>query len=238
MQKILPILIVVVFCMALPALSKDYEERRIVVTGSAEIVVPADNVTFSFTTRFESDDIDEAIRNVRGQAETISNDLINLKLTKNNLSTGNFNSGQIHYRKEDRYKEKPEFYASLTIIVDMDNLDLLEPAIVAVSKRRPNDVSNVNYNLKNFEEHKLQALAKALEMAKVKADILAEGSGVKVGKVLYVDENKSSGVSRYAPNPFNSSMQISSESSSGGGSFHQRSAKISASVKLIVGIED
>ncbi|MBT5426158.1 MAG: hypothetical protein HOK84_08180, partial [Bacteroidetes bacterium] len=47
MQKILPILIAVVFCMALPALSKDYEERRIVVTGSAEIVVPADNVTFS-----------------------------------------------------------------------------------------------------------------------------------------------------------------------------------------------
>ncbi len=238
MIKTIPILTAVLFCAVLPVQSQTFDERRIVVTGSAEIIVPADNITFSFTTRYESDDIDEAIRTVRKQAEEISSDLLKLSLTSENLSTGSFYSGKYRYSHDKKKKKRPEFYASLKTIVDIDSLDLLEPAIAAISKQRPFSVSDINYNLKNFEEHKLRALAKALEMAKIKANLLAECTGVKVGKVLFMDENKVSGYRMYTPNPFNASMQISSESDDSGSSFHDRSAKLSASVKLIVEIVD
>jgi len=239
MQKLYPLIFIALCCVVLPANSQDFEVGQIVVSGTAEISVPADNVTFSFTSRFESNKSSEAIEVVRKKIEKITNDLYDLGVTNQNLSTGNFRSEKIRYRKDEKRFGQPDYFASLTVTVDLDSLGLLESAITAISKHRPYAISDVNYNLKNFEEHKLHALAKAVDMAKVKAEILGSRSGAKLGKVLHVSEIDNSRYGSYRMIEKNIAFSMSDSSNVGhSGSFHQRSAKISASVKLIMAIED
>lgn len=79
--------------------------------------------------------------------------------------------------------------------VKVRNLNLLGQILQVAGSSGANQVSGINFTLDNPEELKAQAREKALANAYEKANFFAQKAGLKLGKVVYINE------SSYLPSP-------------------------------------
>ncbi len=220
--------------------SQEFEdEKRLIVFGGAEINTPADNAKFSFEITEKGSTLTEAVKKAKTKINLISKSLFKIGLTQNNLRTTLFNSRE-NFRDKSFWSSKKDFKAQMTVNISIDSLNLLEPAVLRLSDFKPDEISNIKFNLKNYENVKISALEKAIKKAKEKAELLAKNMNTKLGNVMYIEEIQntvsSSAYSQKFPNPYNSMSTIKSEPSSieSGNSFFTQYITIRTRVKVIV----
>ncbi len=163
--------------------------RQITVTGKSTLQVPPDKATVRFAIITK----DKKAENARETNELISKEVLNsvreLGVTEQNmqLESLNINEEQKYNSKTQTY-EPDGYKASRSFIVELRDLDKLAGVIAAVISHGSNDLSGVEYGLKDPAALRMKALKEATAHAAEKADLMLEPLGEKRGTVLSIDE--------------------------------------------------
>lgn len=215
------------------AFGQDKQTNQISVTGKAEILVRADRAVFSVNVTGFGSTLRGAVEQAKNKAVEISRKLLNLGLKESSLATSYFYSGE-NFGGKAFLSSAKDFKASITVNITIDTLQVLEEAILRLSESDIENISNITFNLKNFEEVKKKARLQAAEIAKEKASQLADRLNVKLGNLKNCEEADGSfPIYPSAPNPFNTSMAIQANDSFGRSGFYTQNVSITGSIRLI-----
>ncbi len=186
---ILVISLVSLFSTAALAHDHTPPPRQITVTGKATLQVPPDKATVRFAIITK----DKKAEKARETNELISKEVLNsvreLGVTEQNmqLESLNINEEQKYNSKTQTY-EADGYKASRSFVVELRDLDKLAGIIAAVISHGSNDLSGVEYGLKDPMALRAQALKEATTHAAEKADLMLAPLGEKRGQVLSIDE--------------------------------------------------
>jgi uncharacterized protein len=94
----------------------------------------------------------------------------------------------LEYDREKRRQTPAGYEASRQVVVVIDDLDLLPELIVRVTQGGANRLFGLSYDISNRDEVQNNALKKAAENARGKAEILCSALNVKLGGVVRISE--------------------------------------------------
>jgi len=167
-------------------------EYSISVQGSSEFEVAPDLAKLRFRIVTESKDAQEAQVRNREISSSVESALLKSGVRRNEIETTDYRIEKIQewdrelQRSVDKgFRVNNAFVVSTT---DIDNVGLLIDAGVQAGA---NNVDSINFELSDAKqkEVKTQALRKATQNAREKAEALADGAGVRVGKLLRLSES-------------------------------------------------
>ncbi len=124
---------------------------------------------------------------------------------------------------------------TIETFVIVDSLNILEDILLELSEAEIYDINNIVFSLHQIDNYEKQVREMAIENAKERAKEIASGFGVKIKKVLYIEE---SAFGKNYPNPFNPSMtndSILQEISTAG--LHSKPIKLTNQIKVVFEIE-
>ena len=95
---------------------------------------------------------------------------------------------QTEYRRVGKTDEFVGHVARVEINVTVDRLDRVEPLLVGMVERGADRVRRVAFVTTSLREHRATARKQAVAAARAKAELYCEAAGVKVGKVLHIED--------------------------------------------------
>ena len=181
--KTLLLIPLVVICGS--AFSQEKLPHTIAVTGSSELTVHADRATFQFTVLGLGASLREAVGNAKSKASEIVEALLKMGVPQSSLHTQDFFTGE----NSDKafLSSSRDFKARITTIVSLDSLVLLQGAVLLVSEKQPETISNVNFALRDPLYWKTEAEHAAVMDAKSRAARIAQELGVTIKSPLTVE---------------------------------------------------
>jgi uncharacterized protein len=214
------------------------EKNQLVVTGSAEIIVEADNASIDFSVIGYGESLREAVGKAKDKVSRISTKLISLGVKEKDLVTSYFSSGE-NYDGKAFLSSSKDFVAKIQVGVVIKDLTKVEEIILAISESDVETLSNINFQLEDYTPYKKQAREKAINAARNKALELADGFGIKLGKPILITQETASG---FYPNPFNNiayaQQRVETEYAPGSrGGFYSKTFTITELVNVVYAIE-
>ncbi|MEJ2052757.1 MAG: SIMPL domain-containing protein [Calditrichaceae bacterium] len=212
-----------------------FEKNTIVVDGYAVIEEPADFASFNFKVKGYGKSLSEAVKNAKEKINNISEKLFKVGLKEKNLFTSHFNSGE-NFDNKAFLSSSKDFVASIDVVVQLDSLVLLEPAIICVSENNPDMLSNISYEIKDIEKLREKVLDLATLKAREKAKVISSRLELKINYAIYVEETSST---KTRGDRFSNIVVVANDRStqSGPRSFFAETIKIESSVKVIFRVE-
>ncbi|MCP4581219.1 MAG: SIMPL domain-containing protein [candidate division Zixibacteria bacterium] len=212
--------------------------KHINVRAQVEVTAKADRAVFSFTIEGTGSTLRMAVDAAKERISSITEGLMQIGLTENNFSTSHFGSRETKSKKAFIFTETG-YKTSITVNVNIDNLSLLEEAILYLSEVKPDFFPRINFVLHNYEQLKINALEKAITKAKQKADLIAKIMNAELGKLLYFKESThdSNQRSRISNMSSNMSYDFANSQTGGGGVFFSPDHKIILSVDAIIAVK-
>lgn len=219
--------------------AEESQKNHIVVYGSIETQVPADNATFSFKIKGNGSSLEMAVNDAKKKVSEISQALFAFGLEEKNLRTSYF-SGSASGFNVSFITTKRDYEVYITISVNLDDLSLLEKTIMTISKYKPERINDIRFRTISIEDHKSEALQKAILKANEKAQILATNTNSKLAKVLQIEEiiDWSDNITVTAEKRYNKfiAYEVGSVLEQSGLAFFPQYISITAKVKLIIAI--
>lgn len=177
----------VLFSLACPASS---EAPVIRVTGEATISVPPDRATVDLGVTTEDPNAGRAAQRnavkvdaaIKGLREAFGS-TVQIKTVSYSISP------RYHYPKGGGPREQDGFTATNLVRVETAKLDQVGRIIDIATSSGANRVQQLRFDLKDEEPTRAKALRKAATRARAKAVAIAEALGLKVGRVISVDES-------------------------------------------------
>lgn len=166
------------------------QKNTIQVIGEGEITVAPDVAYVNFGIQTQGKTAEEAQAANAEQFKKLETLLFDTyKLAKADVKTSGF-----HVYPEYSYPENGSptingYSASHTVTVTYRKVDEIGALIDDASKAGVNHVNNVQFGTEKQDEYELQAIEKALDRAKVKAEAIAKHSGKQLAGVLTISEN-------------------------------------------------
>jgi len=141
------------------------------------------------------------------------------------------------YDPDRRTYKETGFEATRGIIVEVKDLEILPELIAVIVSKGANRVNNIQYGLDDKDAVELEALEKAVDRAREKAEVMTARLGRAVGPVTQINEQ---GVS--VPQPMlrmEAAMDVASTSKSGQpDAFAGGEIEVSASVTVVFMLVD
>lgn len=150
-------------------------QNLISINASAEVLVPADEISFRITLNATAKTPQEAY-DLHQKRENVLVDL----LKKHNIEEENINFEPISIsQSHTRGQEDPQIQTRQTVILSLDDFDKYEKIQITLIE---NDFDNFSGNFSSSESQQGEdeALKKALKEAREKADIIAEEKGLTI----------------------------------------------------------
>jgi uncharacterized protein len=219
--------------------------NQIVVTGSAEFKMKADQATFSFSVKGVGSSLRQAVQDADTKTRMITEKLAGIGIGPEGISTSQFYSGE---NTGDRafLSSSRDYKANISTLVKLDSLELLRPALFIVSENDVQTLSEITFALRNESDLRHKARIKAAEKAREKAEELAKTLGVNLGSAISIEEEVNPSATAYLrggrnyPNPFNSTVNLSEgivmDTSEGSGFFAQ-TISVSSQVHVVFQIK-
>jgi len=180
----------VLVCLAVSSATADESEIApglISVQGTAEVKAPADQAELYFSVTGFGSTLRQAVERARVKVAAISQDLLAIGLLKKNLRTSRFYSGENTGGKAF-LSSKKDYQAVITVLVSIDNLDLLEPVLFALSESDLETLSDISFSLSDEDTYRKKARELAIAKAKDKASQMAGLMDVSLGRVIQIEE--------------------------------------------------
>ena len=176
--------------MSLWTTNRQNNQDRFSVAGSGSVYAKADiaNIQIGFRSG-----IKKTAAEATTEATTKMNEIIKalkkLGIEDKDIKTSDYSLNPSYKWTEARGQELTgyEVYQNLTLKVR--DLDKIGDVIARTTEQGANQVGNVNFTIDDEYELKNQAREMAIEKAKEKAELIAEQSGMKLGKIKSVYEN-------------------------------------------------
>ena len=166
------------------------EKRIATVTGEAEFEVDPDQVEIMFAIQTNATEA----KDVQTENAEITNDVLealkNIGIPKSDLETLNYNIYPIT-SWDDGKQTQEGFRATNSIKVTSNDIDKAGDIIDAAVKAGANRIQNIHFTLSDEKQKEQDAIAmqQAGEDAKDKAENIAAGLGLRLGKITSFQES-------------------------------------------------
>jgi len=185
MKKLISILMILAML-----LTAAIAETTISTSGTADVIVPADEVHIVFGVVSVSEDAQEAQSQVNENIANVRQALLDSGISEDDINTGTLSlSSYYEYTYDESDRSTYRAYASLVVRSnDMENIG----AIIDVGLTSgANELSTVDFICKDTDEAKMQCLGAAYDSARAKAEKLAEVSGMTITGIESITEGYS-----------------------------------------------
>ena len=165
------------------------ENAKITTNGRSEIKSPSDYVSVYIIVETLNDSAQIAKDKNAEISENVLTALLKTGLEKKDIETINYNIYE-NYIWDGEKQKKEGFKVSNNLKIKVKNIDLTGKVVDVVIDNKAL-VQSINFEISLETENKLkqEALAKAAQDAREKAEALAKGSGGKLGKLVALSDN-------------------------------------------------
>ena len=181
-------LLVSVFAVA-PAAAQDDDRSTVAVSGEGSVTAQPDRavVRFGVVTRAETA---QAARTKNATAaKNAMNAVRNLDVPEENMRMESLRlQPRYEYDDEENRRELRGYEATRQVVVELDSLDVLPQLVADVVQEGANRLDGINYELSDRSQYRNEALRKAAQAAREKAQLLAETLGAQLGPVHTINE--------------------------------------------------
>lgn len=191
------------------------KERSVSVSASGTVSVVPDMAEIAFSIVTEGEDAQAAQEENTGKVDSVLKALKDLGVKEESIMTSDYSiSPEYDYDQDPAKLTGYQVRTSLTVSDQKigDSGRILSAAVDA----GVNDVSGVTYTCSTYDQKYQQALEKAMDAAKEKAETLAAASGLKPGLPLDIQEGYQDTSARYQPSAddYDSDMIMMSKTAS------------------------
>ena len=183
--------------------------RYINITGTSELILPADQMNFTVQIKNINNSIEESKKANDDHLSQLLSLLKNSGINSNDITTSPITLGK-NYEFHDREKIQKGFYTEVIVTFLLKDLSKYYDITNKLSSSSSFDNISSSYAIADYELQNKLAYQKALKTAKEKAEYMANTLGLKLGDALEIDA--STPVQNY-PNPFNNATIIDSPNS-------------------------
>ncbi len=185
----------VVFAAGTDTRCCDQEYPSLSVQGEGRMEVAPDKATFRFTLRLEEKKLEKAFEESSKRINAASEALSRLGVKKEDIQNLGYTYHPLYEGKKifttiDKPSSYEVVYTLKVTVLDLAKLGKILGGLALIPESR---VEGVDFTSTKLEEFKRDALKKAGEDARAKAQKLAEGAGALVDRVLRADSNVSGG---------------------------------------------
>jgi len=166
------------------------EKRTVSVTGEAEFEVDPDQVEIMFAVQTNATEAKDAQEENAEITQNVIQALEQIGIPKEDLETLNYNIYPITSWDEGKQTQEG-FRATNSIKVTSEDLDKAGDIIDAAVGAGANRIQNIQFSLSSEKQKEQDAIAmqQAGQDAKAKAENIAQGLGLKLGKIKSVQES-------------------------------------------------
>lgn len=165
--------------------------RTVSVSGEGLYRVEPDMAVVRFGVVSRSDDPEEARRENASRAAQAMDAVRALGIEERKLRMESLHlQPWREYNNETRRWEEKGFEAVREVVVTVHDLNLLPELVARVVQQGANRLNQVSYELENRNVARNEALVRAVEDARAKAELMASTLGVSLGQVRTISEQQ------------------------------------------------
>jgi len=163
--------------------SGDYpREITVEATGKAYVVPDIAEITLGLDV--EAPTADEAVQKNSETMNKVSDALVAVGIPKEDIKTSYYNLAPKYNWTETRGSVQEGFLLSHSVVVQIRDFEKIGEVISKSTEAGANIFSGVQFTIDDPESAKTLAREEAVAKAKEKANVIAEQSGLSIGKVL------------------------------------------------------
>lgn len=171
------------------------QKNVITVQGSEAVKVVPDMAQIRFGISTQASDAKACQEKNNEDITRVIQFLKESGISDESLQTSNYGMNPIYDYSSGRTAVGYEMQTK--IVVSDITIDQAETLLGACVDRGINNIDSVSYLSSQYDACYQEALAKAIESARQKAQVMAEASGCTLGPVVHVEEHSSSQAARY-----------------------------------------
>lgn len=199
MKKAVSTLLSLLLILSVPVFA--FADSEIKVTGTGEVLVPADTAIVSLGVSASNKEVLKAQKEANTAIAEIREALIELGIKEEDINTDYINI----YARYD-YSEGTEvlvgYNASSTLAIRVTDMDKVGEVIDAAFEAGANTLNGISFSASDTEEAEAKALKAAVEDAKEKAEVLADAANLKIRGIEDITEGGTYSYDRGVMNNF------------------------------------
>ncbi len=223
MKKVLSIVLAMLMLIGASALA----EKTLNVTGSGTVYLDADIAYASLGVSYTGADLSVIQQQANETIEAVCKAMEEAGLDAKNISTDNINIYPMYDYSENDSK-LTGYRIDERLSIHTEDIDALGAYIDAAFAVGANTFDSITFSVKDDSQAKKDALKKAVQDAREKAEVIAEASGEEIDSVVTISENEQ--YSYY--NTDSRAYIMKSESADAGAGTTVRAAQINVSADV------
>ncbi len=180
------VLLIVIIMMIMPAAA--IAETKITVNGTGEMRVSADTAVISLGVNARDKDVLKAQQKVNETIAAIRTALVDQGVKEENINT-EFINIYVTYDYQNDQEQIAAYNASSTLAIKVTDMEKVGSLIDVTFAAGANTLNGISFSASDTEEAKIEALQKAVEDAKKKAEVLAQTAGLKITGIESISED-------------------------------------------------
>lgn len=185
MKKLIALFVVVIMMFMAASVMA---ETKITVTGNGNVRVSADTAVISLGVNARDKDVLKAQQQVNETINAIRKTLIDQGVKEENINTEFINIYAV-YDYQNGQEQLAAYNASSTLAVKVTDMESVGSLIDVTFAAGANTLNGISFSASDTSDAEKEALRKAVEDAKLKAEVLAEASGLKITGIETINEN-------------------------------------------------
>jgi uncharacterized protein YggE len=163
---------------------------RFSVTGSGTVYAKADvaNINVGLKTGTKKT-ANEATVESTAKMNNIIAELKKLNIEEKDIKTSNYNLNPVYNWTQNKGQELAGYEVTQTITLKIHDLNKIGDVIAKTTEQGANQIGDISFTIDDEFALKNQAREAAIKKAQEKAKLIADQSGMKLGKVKSVSEN-------------------------------------------------
>lgn len=199
MEKLLVLIIAVCMLFACAAVVSAADSPTIYVTGDSTVSMPADKATISFGVVTQAVTAAEAVAENASKSNAVVDAVFAAGINKKDIKTSRYSIDAVMEYPKDHAPKTVGYKVTNSVTITTKDLKKIGDLIDSAAKAGANDIDNISFSTDDPTSARNEALEAAVKQARDKAQIIADALGVKLGKVLSVNESYSGPVQREEP---------------------------------------
>ncbi len=170
---------------AAPA-AEEPPQRTITVTGEGSVTLDVDTASIAIGVQSEDKEASKAVAANTSQAKQVLERLKQAGIDDKDIQTANFT---VYPRQQYDAEGKPTettYVVENTVYVKVRNLEKIGEILDSVIKAGANNIHSIQFDVADKTSAFQKALENAIQDARVKAEVVAKASNVKLGPVYSV----------------------------------------------------
>jgi len=177
-----------VFTVA-PATAQDGDRSTVTVSGEGTATAPPDQAVVRFGVVTRAPTAQEARTQNATAAKNAMNAVRDLDVSDEKMQMRSLRlQPRYEYDDEEDERRLVGYEATRQVMVELDRLEVLPQLVADVVESGANRLSNINYRLSDRTQFRNEALRKAAQAARDKAQLLAETLDAELGPVHDINE--------------------------------------------------